>query len=152
MKTLLLAILSAAAAFAQQPFDRYMATAATTGLTIQQPAANARQITFGDAVVPGASVYCVAAQTATLSWSGTAATATAGTELMLPGTFTPSNATVWTATNVGAGTTGQVYQVAAGATIAIPLPWFRLGTAGTAQNITIKTSGTCTITFNYSAY
>jgi len=148
----LLFLIVAVSAFSQpQASDHYIFTASTTAATVQQPAANARQITFGTSTVAGASVYCVAAQTAQISWNGTAATSTAGTELKLPGTRLPSNATVWTASNVGAGTAGPIYNVPAGGTMAFDLTWFRFGTGGTSQNITIATSGTCTITFAYSA-
>lgn len=152
MKTLLASLLLFAAGGYGQGVDHYIASASTTALTIQQPvAADARQITFGDANVAGASVYCLAAQTATIKWNGTAATATAGTEALLPGTQRPSGATIWTASNVGSGTTGVVYNVPAGATFPIDLTWFVLGTQGTGTNLTIATSGTCTITFTYSA-
>ena len=149
---LLLLLIAAVASFAQPiPQDHYIASAATTKLTIQQPATNARQITFGDATNIGVSVYCATASTATVSWNGAAATATAGTEIKLPGTFQPSGVTVWTASNVGGGTSGPVYNVAAGGTFPISLTWFRFGTQGTSTNITIATSNSCTITFAYSA-
>jgi len=136
---------------AQRATDHYIATASTTALTIQQPATGARQIDFGDARVAGASVYCSGAQTATLKWNGTAATATAGAEVKLPNTANASGVTVWTASNVGSGTTGPVYNIAAGATLPLDLSWLRLRGNGTAINVTIATSGTCTITFAYSA-
>ncbi len=141
----------AVAQIPNQPLDHYVATANTTALTIQQPAANARQITFGDVQNAGASVYCASAQTATISWGGTAATATAGSELKILGTQQPSGVTVWTGSNVGAGTTGPVYNVAAGQTLLVSLSWFHLGTQGTSENLTVMTSGTCTITFLYGA-
>ena len=133
------------------PQDHYIASASTTALTLQQPATGARQITFGDADNAGASVYCASASTATVKWNGTAATATAGSEVKLPGTFQPSGMTVWTGSNVGTGTTGPVYNVPAGATLNISFTWFRFGTQGTATNLTIATSNSCTITFAYSA-
>ena len=131
--------------------DHYIATANTTAMTVQQPATQARQVTFGDSNNAGASVYCASASTATVSWNGAAATTTAGSEIKLPGTQAPSGSTIWTASNVGAGTTGPVYNVAAGGTLLISLTWFHFGTQGTSQNLTISTSGTCTITFAYSA-
>lgn len=155
MKTFLIGLLFAAGAFAQQ--DHYIATASTTALTVQQPACTAdadcaaRQISFGDATVAGASVYCASASTATIKWNGAAATSTAGSEVKLPGTQRPSGMTVWTASNVGTSTTGPVYNVPAGATYPLDLTWFRFGTQGTATNLTIATSNTCTITFAYSA-
>ncbi len=151
MRTLLIGFALASGLFAQQQ-DHYIASASTTALTLQQPATNARQITFGSSTVVGASVYCASASTATISWNGTASTATAGTEVKLPGTQQASGMTVWTATNQSsAGTTGPVYNVPAGATFPISLEWFRFGTQGTSANITITTNGTCTITFAYSA-
>lgn len=154
MKTILAAlILIASGAHAQSTgVDHYLATAATTALTVQQPvAADARLITFGDSNVAGASVYCAADSTATLAWNGTAATATAGTEKLLPGTQRPSGMTVWTGSNVSGGTTGPVYHVQAGQTFTIDLSWFVFGRQGTATNVTITTSNSCTITFAYSA-
>lgn len=152
---LLLLLFAAIAAIAQPvPQDHYVATASTTALTIQQPtvaSGNGRQITFGNATVAGASVYCASAATATIKWNGAAATATAGTELKLPGTFQSSGVTVWTASNVGNGTVGPVFNVPAGGTMNFDLTWFRFGTQGNTANITIATSGTCTITFAYSA-
>src|SRR6185312_9247758 len=100
---LLFLLLAIAGGLMAQDQDHYVATANTTALTLQQPAANARQITFGSSTVAAASVYCAAAQTATISWNGTAATATAGTEKLLPGTFQASRMTVWTASNAGSG-------------------------------------------------
>ena len=155
MRTFLLALVLALPALSQfntgTPTDHYIVSVSTTALTLQQPATNARLISFGSPTVAGASVYCVAAQTASLFWNGAAATATAGTEKMLPGTQQPSGMTVWTASNVGTGTTGPVYNVPAGGTFNLDLTWFLFGTQGTGANITIKTSGTCTITFAYSA-
>lgn len=150
---IILFLLAASGLWAQgDDQDHYIATASTTALTLQQPASNARQITIGDSNVAGASVYCASASTATISWNGTVTTATAGSELMLPGTRNASAMTVWTATNQSsAGTTGPVYNVPAGATFVIDLTWFRFGTQGTSANITITTNNTCTITYAYSA-
>lgn len=132
--------------------DHYKATAATTALTIQQPASGGRQIVFGDAQVPGATVYCAAAQTATISWNGTAATATTGTEVKLAGTTAASGVTVWTGSNVGAGTPGEPTNIPAGSTVNFVIPWIRFLANGTSVNLTVTTTGSCTITFNYSAY
>lgn len=154
MKTLLASLLILAAGAYGQGVDHYSVSVATTALTIQQPvAADARQITFGDANVAGASVYCLLASTASISWNGAAATATAATtaEKMLPGTQRPSGVTVWTGSNVGGGTAGPVYNVAAASTFWIDLTWFVLGRQGTSTNVTIATSNSCTITFAYTA-
>lgn len=152
MKTLLASLLLFAAGLYGQGVDHYIASAATTALTLQQPvAADARLITFGDSNVAGASVYCASASTATISWSGAAATATAGSEKLLPGTQRPSGMTVWTASNVGGGTTGPIYNVPAGSTFTLDLSWFTFGRQGTTANLTITTSNSCTITFAYTA-
>ncbi len=157
MKTLLASLLLFACALypataRAQGVDHYIASASTTALTVQQPvAADARIITFGDSNVAGASVYCASASTATISWNGTAATSTAGSEKTLPGTQRPSGMTVWTASNVGSGTTGPVYNVPAGGTFPIDLTWFIFGKQGTTENLTISTSNSCTITFAYTA-
>lgn len=152
MRKLLALLFLACVLTAQSPPDRYTASATTTAFTIQAPASNGRQIVFGTETTAGAWVYCAAAQTATLSWNGTAATATTSTaEKKLPGTFQASGMTLWTASNVGGGTTGPVYNVIAGATFPISLYWLRLAANGTASNLTITTNGTCTITYSYSA-
>lgn len=136
----------------QSPPDRYTAQATTTAYTIQAPATNGRAIVFGAPGIAGASVYCAGAQTATLSWNGTAATATtSATEKMLPGTQQASGMTLWTGSNVGTGTVGPVYQVTAGGTLLLDLYNFRLAMNGTGNNLTITTNGTCTITYYYSA-
>lgn len=149
----ILALLSFACALvAQSPPDRYIAAAATTAYTIQAPASNGRSIVFGTAGTAGASVYCATAQTITLKWNGTAATATtSATETKLPGTFQPSGMTLWTGSNVGTGTTGPTYAVAAGGTLLLDLYQIRLARNGTGNNLTISSTGSCTITFYYSA-
>lgn len=126
-------------------YGNYLATASTTALTIQQPAANAKQVVFDKAWV-----YCVAAQTVTLSWNGTAATATTLATLVLPPYRLPSQATAWSSSNAGGGTTGPVYNVGAGVTFPIDLSKIGLGAIGTGANLTITTSGTCTITVAWS--
>lgn len=148
LKSLAILVLSCVALHAQ---DYYIATANTTALTIQQPASGSRIISFPTPGSPGASVYCVSASTITTSWNGTNATATAGSEVKLPGTTNASGMTVWTGSNVGSGTTGPVQNVAAGGTLPIDLSRFRFGTVGSPQNLTITTSNSCTITFAYSA-
>jgi hypothetical protein len=132
--------------------DRYTAEAATTAYTIQAPANNGRSIVFGTETSAGASVYCSSNQTVTLAWNGAAATATtSATEVKLPGTQQPSGMTFWTASNVGGGTTGPTYHVLAGNTLLLYLFPIRLARNGTANNLTISATGSCTITFYYSA-
>ncbi len=145
LRAILLAVLVACAARAQT--QNYEVTASTTAVTIQANTASTGRTIRGQT----ASVYCVAAQTATVKWNGTNATATAGTVLRLPGTSSAATATVWTGSNVGSGTTGPVYNVPAGGTMILDFSLFILGGGGgTGQNFTIATSGTCTITMAWS--
>ncbi len=145
-------VLFASLLSAQSPPDQYTAEAATTALTIQAPSSNGRSITFGTQDSAGASVYCSSNQTVTLAWNGTAATATTSTaETKLPGTQQPSGMTLWTASNVGGGTTGPTYHVLAGNTLLLYLYPIRLARNGTGNNLTISATGSCTITFYYSA-
>ena len=142
MKKLLLLIAFSVSAFAQ---NHYLATATTTALTIQQPATGGANVVFG-----GASVYCAAAQTITLQWNGTAATATTLATLPVPRTNAASRATAWSGSNVGSGVTGPVYNVAAGGTFLIDLSGFSMGNSGTANNLSLVTSGSCTITITWT--
>ena len=68
---------------------------------------------------------------------------------MIPPTVKPSNATIWTASNVGSGTTGPVYNIQAGQTMSFDLGWFHMGAAGIQNNLTITTNGSCTITITW---
>ncbi len=147
MKKLILLALVALTLTAQPTYREYLATASTTALTIQKRADDPTQISFHQAWV-----YCVAAQTATLSWNGTAASSTTLATLRLPNTQLTSAATAWSASNVGAGTTGPVYNVPAGGTFVIDLSLFKMGNTGTGTNVTIATSGTCTITFGWGEF
>lgn len=147
MKFLIIALSFAGILAAQ---NHYVATATTTALTIQQPATNARDISFPANGVAGAWVSCAAAQTVTLSWSGTAATSTAGTALMFPPSTTPASMTVWTASNVGSGTTGPTYPVAAGGAQLIDLSFFHMGASGTGNNLTISSTGSCIISIQWT--
>lgn len=134
------------------PSDHYTYSVSTTASTVQQPATQARQITFGDSDNAGLSVYCASASTITFSWNATTpASATAGAEKKLPGTQQPSGVTVWSGSNASGGVSGPVYNVAAGGTMLFSLTWFKLGTQGTFANITITTSNACTHTWLYSA-
>lgn len=154
MKTLTGLALMLALATSSFAIDRYQFIATTSGaaaLTIQQPASGARRITFGDSTVAGLTAYCASAQTVVLSWNGTAASSTAGAEKKLAGTANASGATVWTASNVGSGTSGITIHVPATTDYPISLSWFLLQGNGTANNLTATTNGTCTLTFSYSA-
>lgn len=145
MRTLLALVVCAVGLQAQQ-VNYYFISAATTKLTIQQPASNALQ-----AQVVSASIYCAAAQTATEQWNGAAATATAGTVKKSPGTLAPNTVTAWTGSDVGTGTTGPVYNIPAGQTFTLGYtsPPLIMGTTGTSTNYSIGTSGTCSITINW---
>lgn len=150
MRLIFILLAMAGGLFAQQQ-DHYLATASTTALTLQAPASNARQITFGSNLVAGATVSCAADQTATVSWNGSVATATAGSEKMYPGTRNASGLTVWTASNSSGGTTAPALPVTAGSILRLELSWFQIGTQGTGWNVTITTTGACIITYYYSA-
>ncbi len=118
---------------------RYQAIRGDTGvtsqaITIQQPA------TTPSATVQLelASIWCSVACTATLSWNGTAATSTALSTTALNGA-PPSTATAWRSSNVGSGTTGNVFNLAANTLYTLDLSKFYLGKGGGAgQNFTIS--------------
>ncbi len=144
MKHLILMIALACSAWAQE-FSEYSYESSTTAVTIQRPAAATKTINFHKAWM-----YCAAAQTATLKWNGTAATATAATPKQLPNTTFPAQAVAYTASDVGSGTTGFTYVIPAGLTYPIDLSVFRLGSTGANTNLSISTTGTCTISFTWS--
>lgn len=150
MKELIFLFLISLPIFAQQ--NHYVGFASTTKLTLQMPASGNRvpTIEFPDGGRAGATVSCASAGSYTVSWNGTAATSMAGTTLPLPPTQSPSAATVWSASNVGAGTAGPTLAVAAGVPKSIDLGWFKMGSSGTGNNITITTTGTCVIAFLWS--
>lgn len=127
-----------------QGVDRYIATASTTALTVQQSASNARQVIFEQA-----TVYCASACTATPSWNGTAATSTTLAIIKAPGVRAAPTATAWSASNVGSGTTGVVYNVPAGGTLVFDMTSIQMGTTGTTTNFTYTTSGTATISVQW---
>lgn len=76
-KLLLLAALGVA--LHAQPQPQYIYQSSTTAVTIQRPTTANRQMAFSRAWV-----YCATAQTATLKWNGTAATATVSTPTAIP--------------------------------------------------------------------
>lgn len=144
-KLLILAILPFAPLFAQQPStNTFIAQATTTALTVQQPAANAKQVQLQIA-----TVYCASASTVTSSWNGTAASATAASIKALPGSLARPVATAWSGSNVGAGTTGPVFQVPAGTERDFSLLDFRIGTGGTTANFTLTTNNSCAISIQW---
>lgn len=150
MKKLIFLLLSiAAVGFAQT--NNYVAFASTTKLTLQLPSTGVvPTVSFPDGGRAGATVSCAAAQTATVSWNGTAATTTAGTTLPLPPSVAASAAKVYTAGNVGSGTATAAISVQAGITQGIDLGWLKMGPSGTGNNVTITTTGTCIIEFIWS--
>lgn len=153
MKTFLTLLMIAAQMFGQgivvtAPYppqaDRFVATANTTALTVQQPASGARQVWFEES-----SIYCASASTATSSWNGTAASATTVTIKGVPVSSRAATATAWSGSNVGAGTTGIVFNIPAGSTVPFDLRMFTMGASGTATNFTWTTSNSCTITIQW---
>lgn len=144
IRTLLALVVLAAGLQAQAP-NSYYVSADTTKLTVQQPAENASQVQFGMV-----TVYCAVAQTVTEEWNGAAATTTAGTIKRSPGTLAAPMATVWTASNVGTGTTGPVYNVPGGQTLVLNASTVRMGTTGANTSYSIGTNGTCTITMSWT--
>jgi len=124
-------------------------SAAATAFTIQQPASNARQVQLQSALV-----FCSVSCNVTQSQDGTAATSTAGTANPLLPTTRPATATVWTASNVGAGTAaGGILHLAAAQWVVIDLSQISLGTGGTGTNYTVAISsitGTANITLFWS--
>lgn len=144
MKRVLLFTAICGLLFGQAPSRQYLATATTTGLSVQKLANDPTTIKFH-----AAWVYCASAQAATLSWNGTAATTTTLATVKLPGTIVASAATAWSATNVGTGTVGPVYNIPAGSTFVIDLSAFTMGNTGTGTNVSVKTDGSCTITMSW---
>ena len=142
-------IVGTVTAWSAEPPDanRYMVSVSTTKMTVQQPATGGNLVQFETA-----SVYCVAAATATASWNGTAATATAATIKKSPQTATAPLAVAFSGSDVGSGTSGVVYNVPAGGTLifdmsSITMP--RSASGGGINNYTFTTSGTCTISFQW---
>jgi len=154
MKTVITFLLCALSLAAQA---RYSATtgdvslaASGTSLTIQQPASGAKLVRLESAVV-----YCSVACNITQSANGTAATATAGTAVSIPPYVAPASATVWTASNVGAGSAigGIVHVTTAPNTVVLDLSQVVMGSSGTGNNYTVAISsitGTANITFFWS--
>lgn len=149
-----LLVLAAEQGSGQPAVRRYSATtgdvalvAAGTKLTIQQPATNANSV-----VLEAAVIYCTVACDVTQSQNGTAATATAGTASLLLPFGVPALATVWTASNVGAGTAaGGILHLAAGERLTLDLSKVSMGNTGTATNYTIVVA-TITGTANISLF
>lgn len=142
MNRLIFMLLAGVCSLAAQ--TRYLATtgdvsltAAGTTLTIQAPAANAKQWTGETAVI-----YCSVACNVTQAKNGSAATATTGTWTPInPAETTPAATSVFTASNVGSGTTvGPLIHMGAGQTLTIDLSKVSIGSTGTATNYSIAVS------------
>jgi hypothetical protein len=143
--------LSALAIFAQ---GRYSATtgdvslsSAGTTLTLQQPstAGAGRQITL-----ESATVYCSVACSITQAMNGAAATSTAGTLTPISPAMKPAYSSVFTASNVGAGTAiGGIIHLGAGQTIVLDLSQITIGAGLANANYSISIgslTGTVNIT------
>lgn len=152
MKFLTLFLLCLPSLPAQPAVRTYSATtgdvvlvAAGTKFTIQQPATNANQVQLIAAVA-----WCSVACDLTQSQNGTAASTTAGTVTEILPFGVPALATVWTASNVGAGTAaGGILHLSAGERLTIDLSRVSMGNTGTATNYTFVISsitGTANIT------
>ncbi len=125
--------------------NRYQVQATTTALTIQQPSTNGNQV-----LLELANVACDSDSTVTFSWSGTAATATTATPVKFLGVSATARATAWSGSNAGAGTTGRVDSITGGAgPKAYDLTMFIVPTGSTANNFTMTTSNSCSITIQW---
>ena len=103
-------------------------------LTVQQPASGSKWVEL-----LYAEVRCSVACVVTMLRDGTAATASAATEVSANGGYTPA-VTAFTASDVGAGTTVFTYNVAAGETVGRSLDGFFLeDDDSTANNFSIDT-------------
>lgn len=137
---------------AQPAANHYSATTgdvvlsgAGTKFTVQQPATRANTVQFDAAVI-----YCSVACDVTQLQNGSAATSTAGTVNGLLPTVPNGTATVWTASNVGAGTlAGGILHLAAGERVTLDLRALSMASSGTGNNYTVAISsitGTANIT------
>lgn len=148
--------LSAFALPAMAQSNRYSATTGDVSLTsagatftIQKPAVTGAQAKTP--VLESITAYCSVACSVTQAYNGAAATATAGTTSPLPpNTGITATATVWTASNVGAGTAaGGIIHIAAGGTQVIDVSKVSVNGAGTAANYSV-TVGSITGTVNFT--
>lgn len=115
-------------------YDASGLSAADATLTLQQPSSGSRWV-----FLEHLQVYCSVACVLTISRDGTAATATAATEVSLNGGET-ATATAFTASDVGSGTTINTLSISAGSTVAIDLERLNLEpNNSTANNITFDT-------------
>lgn len=152
MKQLFILLFAALPLLSQPWGSRYSAStgnvslsAAGTALTIQQPATNASVVNFETA-----TIYCSVACVVSQAQNGTAATATAGTAVAISPSGPAAAATVWTASNVGAGTSvPPAINLSAGSTLVLDLSKVTLPHGGSQVNYTISVgsiTGTANIT------
>lgn len=137
-----LGALFCASAFSQETWFSSTTGIVTLGgagatFTIQQLPSGTKTITL-DTI----TVYCSVACTITQAQNGTAATATAGTATGLnPTSNARAQATIWTASNVGAGTSvGTPLRLAAGETRVIDVSKIVLPIGSAAINYSISVS------------
>lgn len=109
-------------------------SSAALDVTVQQPASGSKWVFF-----EVAEVYCSVACVVTISRDGTAASATAATEVSVNGGYTPA-ATAFIDSDAGAGTTLNVINVSAGSTITVDLDGLFLEPNDTTtNNLTVQT-------------
>lgn len=135
---------------AQNEEARYIVYKATTlssaveKITVQQPAAGAKKVTFKVVVI-----YCSAACTITFSRSGTAATTTTLAPVALSPNTPTSTVTGWSGSDAGSGTALWTTEIAAGAIASIDVTGIVLSGAVLTQNFSVATAsmtGTVKIT------
>lgn len=120
-------------------------SSSTIKLTVQQIASGTRDLHF-----VSVGLKCTVDATFTLSLNGTAASATSGTVKKNNPWQPNATATVWTASNVGSGTTHRTFDVIGGTSEqAFDLSRFIIPRgAGTGANLTVTSSsvtGDCSI-------
>ncbi len=103
-------------------------------VTVQNPSTGGKVVIFDTAIL-----YASVATDFTLKFGGTAATTTALTPTPLYHS-TASTALAFHTSNVGAGTTVEVYTVPAGSTMVIDLSKFYLDASSASQNLSIASS------------
>lgn len=109
-------------------------TATARGLTIQQPATPTRIIRFIDA-----KVYCENECVVIQKRDGTAATATSSTVREINDPVQTATATIWTQSDVGAGTTITTDVVPASSILVFDLSPYVLDGTTNANNFTMST-------------
>jgi len=142
MKSLIAFLALAVSGFAQPGYNHFVSTtgtttlaAATTAVTLQQPS------TGGKPIIPEwMEVYCSVACVVTQSQNcTTAATATAGTVVALPGNSGASaTATFWTASNASGCTTVKKNNIPAGSTFSFSFNGLTLPVGTTTSNYTVS--------------